>query len=83
MGVGRADDRHTRLDGEPDVLVAEVEAIGQSVRLDRLSMLLRDCDHFLVFIAHDYWRGAAFCPVPDWSELRRYVPDLPPLFSTR
>ena len=39
MGVGRADDRDAGLAREADVLVAQVEPVGQPVHLDRAALL--------------------------------------------
>ena len=41
------DDRDAGLDREPDVLVAEVEAVGKPVHLERDAGLERDLDHAL------------------------------------
>ena len=44
MRVRGAHDRDTRLDGEPHLLVAQVEAVGKSVRLERDACLEGDLD---------------------------------------
>jgi len=47
VGVGRADDRHARVQGVANVLAPEVEAVGKSVHFQRDVFLNRDLEYAL------------------------------------